>query len=124
MLDYPTYRLLHFVGLMLLFFSLGATTMQALAGSEAGKVQRILTASTHGVGLLIVLVAGFGALARLQIAVASAPWVWGKLAIWVLLAAAPALIKRKPKLGLAVWFVLPTLGVVAGVLANQKPWGH
>ena len=68
----------------------------------------------------MLLVAGFGALAKLEVQGVPS-WAWGKLVLWLLLAASPVLIKRKPNFAKALWFALPLLGVVAASLAVLKP---
>jgi len=120
-MSYTTYKLIHLVGVILLFFSLGGATLHALNGGDKENNRgRALLASFHGVALLLLLVAGFGALVKLGI---KAPplWVWGKLGIWLLLAAAPVLIRKKPDLAKVLFFLLPALGIAAALLALAKP---
>ena len=59
MLSVAAYKVVHIFGVLLLFVALGA----ALGDGS----RRRLASMTHGIGLLIVLIAGFGALARLGI---------------------------------------------------------
>ena len=46
----------------------------------------------HGLGLLVLLVAGFALQAKGNLGMPG--WLWAKLAVWVLLASLPALVKR------------------------------
>lgn len=114
------YVTLHIVGLVLLFFSLGGMTINALNESTKGKVWLM---ATHGVAMLILLVAGFGAAAKLGYMKPFPGWLGGKLVLWLVLGAAPVLIKRKPGLARILFFLLPALGAVGAVLVRFKPGG-
>jgi hypothetical protein len=109
------YKVIHIFGVLLVFAGLGAMLGE-------GSRRRLASAS-HGIGLLIVLIAGFGALARLGL---SGPgswplWIWLKLAIWLLLGAAMTVGKRSPAAARALWWVVPVLGAAAAYLALFKP---
>lgn len=76
----------------------------------------------HGVGLLLLLVAGFGALAKLGYK-GPPGWAIGKLAIWLLLGAAPVIFKKAPQVAKAVVCALPLVALGAAALAVLKPGG-
>ncbi len=125
-MSFEFYKVVHIVGVILLFYALGGMTLQALRGKidaqpEEKPPGRALMAAFHGIALVLLLVAGFGALVKLGTTDGVPGWVWGKLVVWLLLAASPVLIKRKPNFAKALWFVLPLLGVVAVGLAVMKP---
>ena len=109
------YKLLHILGLVLVFMALGAQAFHgANGGTKATNKVRGLVMGTHGLGILLLLVAGFGALAKLQSMSAGLPgWLHPKLLIWVLLGAAPAILNRKPEWGKIMWVALPLLAVGA-----------
>jgi hypothetical protein len=126
------YKLLHVLGIVFLFAALGGSVLvhwvrlEEAARARARKIAGI----THGVALLLVAFAGFGALAKLRLyvgetdleAVALLPgWVWGKIVIWALLGAAPFVLRRKPALAGVFWWLLPLLGAAAAYLAFYKP---
>jgi hypothetical protein len=74
---------------------------------------------THGVGLLLLLVAGFGMLAKQGIH--SVPgWVGAKFAIWLVLGAFVGIAYKKQQLAKKFWLVIPVLVVVATALAVFK----
>jgi len=115
MLSLSVYKVVHVLGVVVLFMGLGA----ALSGSG----RRRLATMSHGIGLVIILVAGFGALARLGIhGFSNWPlWLWLKLVIWVLLGASLAMSKRSAAAAKALWWIVPVLGAAAAYLAIYKP---
>ena len=117
-MPYETYRLLHLVGLFLTFGALGASCALRLS-PQPGATARKLAGMLHGIGLLLVLVAGFGMLAKAGLPIAV--WVWVKLAIWLLLGAAAALVSRVERLAAPLLALLPLLGAVAAWAALAKP---
>jgi hypothetical protein len=112
MLIYDTYKLIHLLGLFTLFLALGGVMVHAAAGGEKRHPGRGLVMAAHGLGAFLVLLGGFGMLARLETGGIPA-WVHPKLAIWVLLAGAAALPYRFPALARPMLLVLPALGGIA-----------
>lgn len=124
-MPYELYRILHFVGIFLLFVALGGVCLHAAnGGTRASSTARGLVAATHGIGLFFILLAGFGLLARLGIAhgLAWPGWVWTKFGIWLLLGVLFLLPYRAPALARPLLFLLPLLGGVAAYLAIYKPF--
>jgi hypothetical protein len=115
MMSVAAYKVVHIFGVLLVFVALGA------ALGEGSR--RRLASMTHGIGLLIVLIAGFGALARLGIhSPGNWPlWIWLKLLIWLVLGAAMTFARRSPAAARALWWLLPLLGGAAAYLALFKP---
>lgn len=126
MISYATYKVIHIFGILLLVFSLGGLCFQFIfdAGTRGPGARRRLVFITHGIALLIVLVGGFGLLARLGINLGSSSpmWVWLKFVIWILFGAMTVLISRKPTLAKPLWLGIPVLGAIAGYLAVYKPF--
>lgn len=124
MITYEAYKLIHIFGILLLIFSLGGLWLQATDDRlhVPGRGRRLI-GIVHGVGLLIILVAGFGLLARLGITEGFAwPWwVWGKIVIWILFAATPVVTRKSVALTRPLWLAVPILGAVATYLAIYKP---
>lgn len=124
MISYETYKLIHIFGVLLLIFSLGGLWLQATddRARVSGRGRRVLGIA-HGIALLIILVAGFGLLARLGITQGFAwPWwVWGKIVVWILLGATPIVMRRSVALTRSWWLLVPILGAVATYLAIYKP---
>lgn len=117
---YEYYKILHLLGLSMVLLSLGGVVMHVInGGSKADNKFRVGAIVTHGVGLLLLLVAGFGMLHKLGLP-HDAPWVLGKLAIWVVMGGIVAVAYRKPQLGRTLWVVVPGLVVVAAGLVILK----
>ncbi len=117
------YKIMHLVGIMLVFMSLGGLCLHAMnAGTKESNKVRKIVASTHGFGLVLILVAGFGLLAKHQLSLMSSAWVWPKLLIWLILGGITVLIYRKPTSAKILWGLLPLLGLVAAYLAIAKPF--
>ena len=109
-MSYETYKLLHVIGLIALFLGLG--------GILAGGRKSFL--ALHGLGLLIMLVAGFGMQAKGSLGFPG--WMIAKLGVWVLIAVTPVAMKRGMlPAGLAVLLMF-ALGGAAAWLALTKPF--
>ena len=127
MIPYGVYRLIHFFGIFLLLTALGGAAMRAMmgigaferAGDADGRLRKLLGA-THGFALLFILVGGFGMLARLDTGFPG--WVWGKLAIWLVLGGLLALTNRLAGRARMLWFAIPVLAFAAAWLAYTKPF--
>ena len=121
MISYAVYKVIHLVGVMMVFLALGGVATHAINGGSKNHTWRIPIAITHGVGLLLSLVGGFGLLARLGIIHGGLPgWVLAKLGIWIILAAAIGVLIRKPNLAKPLWTIILILGACAAYLAGAK----
>lgn len=123
MISYSVYKVIHLVGVMMVFLSLGGVVANAVNAGTKTSAWRKPIAATHGIGLLLSLVGGFGLLARLGVVHGSLPgWVLAKLGIWTLFAVAIAALGRRPEFAKAGWAVLVILGAAAAYLAGSKPF--
>ena len=122
MFPYELYKILHVIGILAVWTALGALALHGAAGgTKETNPFRKGTAITHGVGMLLILVGGFGMLARLG-ASAGHGWVGAKLLIWLLVGGMVALPLRKPALAGPIFFALPVLGGLAAAIALYKPF--
>jgi hypothetical protein len=115
-MTYQFYKVLHLLGLILAFLSLGGLVVAARSGHAES---RRLAGITHGIALLLILVSGFGILAKLGLGFP--PWVLVKVLIWIVLGGAIVLIRRRPQSAATWWWLLPLLGTVAAYLGIYKP---
>ncbi len=121
-MSYEFYKVLHLVAIIWMFVSLGAHGLFASLSSKAERpdLARLLAIS-HGLALVVALVAGFGLLARLGILAGWPIWVFGKLGIWFLLGGITVFYKKSQapvaiKLGVTV-----LIGICGVLLAVLKP---
>lgn len=119
MFSYQTYKMLHYLGFMLLFFGFGGVLIPHIAGIKLEGKPRMVAFITHGLGMLFLLVAGFGMLARLQLD-GIPPWIHVKLAVWLILGVAIGLAKRMPSWLLLV--AILAIGLIAPYMAIFKPF--
>lgn len=116
-MSHTFYLVLHIVGLVLLTSSLGGMLVHRQTGS--GDRPRML-AILHGVGLFLLLLAGFGMLARLGIMWPWPGWVALKVVLFVVLGAFPAVSKRFDA-GIG-WWIAIILILLAAWTGITKPF--
>lgn len=125
MLPYTFYKVTHIVGIVLVMSALGGIAVHALnGGTRQTNVARRLVASLHGVGALLILIGGFGMLARLGFSHGTAfpGWLLVKILVWGTLAVALVLPYRVKGLARPLYLALPVLGGVAAYMAVYKPF--
>lgn len=123
MLNYEIYKLFHLFGIIMLFVSVGGVMLYALnGGTKTDNTWRKTAAITHGFGLVFILVAGFGLLARVGISWPWPGWVFVKLIIWLVLGGVTGLIYKLGRAGTGLWYVVILLGVIAAYMAIFKPF--
>lgn len=113
------YHILHFIGIILLFQGYGALLGRSMVRSDDPRVRK-LGSITSGVGLLLMLVAGFGLISKLGYSFTT-PWILVKLVIWLALGGLIVLINRKPALAGMLWWALIALGGLAAVMVYARP---
>lgn len=124
MFSYSLYKVVHIVGLVLLTAGLGGIALNASAPRFGGPVVRPRLAYVfHGLGLFLILLGGFGMMARIGISQGSnwPGWLWTKVLLWVVLGAAVSLPYRFPKTARPLLLLLPVLGGLAAYMAIYKP---
>jgi hypothetical protein len=114
------YRALHVAGLAMIMLAFGALL---ILPKEAPRPRSVMI--MHGVGLLVMGVAGFGMMARMDPPI-MAPDNWGvwlilKMIIWLAIGALPTLIKSGTIPRKVGWIVIVALAAVAAWLASAKP---
>lgn len=121
-MSYEFYKILHLIGLILLFFGFGGLLLAAYSKIELKKPARIMGFVTHGFGLLFILVSGFGMAARLGLMTGLPTWLKVKVTIWALLGVSISLVKRKGYIGWPIAVLLWGLGTSAAIIAINKPF--
>ncbi len=106
------YHILHLVGVIFLFVGIGSLLTNNGSARPGMKF--------HGIGLLLLLVAGFGNMAKMQLSYSS-PWVIAKIVIWVVLALLPVLARKRALQPGVIVLIAIVLGGVAAYLGYLKP---
>lgn len=146
-MPYAVYKVIHYLGIFALLTVLAAAlgrgaggpsgtgresraSGEAEPGDESGSSGsgddpwRKRFAALHGTALFLILLGGFGMLARIGVEHGQLfpGWVWGKLTVWVLLGGALVAARRSPRWSVRLLFVAPLLAALAGYLAFVKPF--
>ncbi len=119
------YEVLHIIGIAFMFVVIGGVSIHAAnGGTKAVSTTRKLVSIVHGIGALLVLVGGFGMLARMgfQHGANFPGWLWVKIVIWLVLSTIMLMPYRKPALARPFFIVLPLLAGVAVYMALYKPF--
>jgi hypothetical protein len=122
MISYAIYKNLHFLGIFMILVALGGLILQQIDTRTRERVWRRPVAITHGIGMVLVLVAGFGLLARIGVHWPWPGWVIGKIVIWLVFGVLIAVIGRSPGLAKPLWWITIALAALAAYLALNKPF--
>lgn len=109
-MDPGIYKTIHFVGLIVLFLGIGSLITADPKKSAAFR----LPAMIHGIGLVLILISGFGLQAKLKLGFPV--WMISKLVILIALGGSIALIKRKVLPPVVVYLLAIILGGIAAYL--------
>ena len=113
-MDPNFYQVLHIVGISMVFLGYGALLARSMIAPENVSVRK-LGSITSGIGLLLILVAGFGLVAKLGY-IYTETWILVKFAIWLLLGGLIVLINRNPQLAMLLWCLLIALSATAAIM--------
>ncbi|TGL17407.1 DUF2878 family protein [Leptospira yanagawae] len=122
-MSYEAYKLIHIFGMYLLFFSLGGVTLYSInGGKKSDNKFKTFVAIFHGVGLVLLLFAGFGLMKFRDISHSALPvWIIAKILIWLAFGGLLTLAYKNQKAAKILWFVFPLLGLLAAYLAFYQP---
>jgi hypothetical protein len=116
------YKNLHLIGVFMLFIAVGGLIVHQIGVGIREHPWRRTMVITHGIGMVLVLVGGFGMLARLGIFWPWPGWVVGKIVIWLIFGGLIAVLGRSPTLAKPLWWIAIVLGTLAAYLALNKPF--
>ena len=120
-MTYEFYKVLHLVGFFLLLSGLMGAFFTVWGGNSfQGKVKSASFA-LHGTGILLVLISGFGLLAKLGYMQNMPTWIYFKIALWMFFALAISILKRKGQLGMPLYVLLLAAYAFAAFLGVYKP---
>lgn len=117
------YEIVHLIGIAMLFIAIGGVAVHAAnGGTKANTKTRGIVAATFGTGSFLILLGGFGMMARLGLVRGMPPgWLMVKMLIWLVLSAIVLLPYRKPALAKPFMILLPFLVGLAVYMAVYKP---
>ena len=113
------YQIIHLTGVFMVFLAYGGLIIRSALGSDHKGIRR-MGAITSGIGLVLMLVGGFGLLAVMDLGWPI--WVIATIIIWVILGALIVAINRLPRLAQDLWWSTIVLGVVALLMVVLKPF--
>lgn len=113
-MDPSFYQVLHIVGISMVFLGYGALLARSMAAPENVSIRK-LGSITSGIGLLLILIAGFGLIPKLGHSYTET-WILVKLIIWLILGGLIVLINRKPQLAMLLWCLLIALSATATIM--------
>lgn len=116
-MDLSTYKIIHLVAAMILFFAFGGLTLGARLANGRNFAHRQIYSILHGAGLLLLLISGFGQIAKLGVS-GWPPWIILKITIWFLFGLSLAVIFRLPRINKYLWLFLLSGGALAAYLGT------
>lgn len=125
MFSHQFYNLIHIVGLVMLMLGMGGLAQTAgLTRDRSRAWNGRATKFFHGFGAFLILLGGFGMMARLGIVQGSSwpTWITVKVGVWVALTLAAFLPYRFPRSALPLLLLFPLLAGVAAYMAIYKPF--
>ena len=108
------YKVVHILGI--------AFVMMGLGGAWMAQAKAKVPAMLHGIGLLAILVSGFGMVAKYDYDLGGSGWIHAKLGLWVLLGALIAIARKLPKAQALVFVGGPLLVALSAYIALYKPF--
>ena len=105
------YQILHILGIIMIFMGYGALLARSFMEVDNKSIRK-LGSITSGIGLLLVLVAGFGMISKMGYSF-TAPWLIVKMCVWLALGGVIVVINRKPVLAKIVWWGILGLAALA-----------
>jgi hypothetical protein len=118
LIPYAAYKVVHYLGIFMVVTALAATFARSAQGGAPDPWKKRLNV-VHGVALFLVLLGGFGMLARLD---AGFPgWIVAKLGVWLVLGGIVA-ARKSPAASARALVLVPVLAVLAGWIAYAKPF--
>lgn len=119
MLSIAVYKILHYLGVFTMLTALAATLARGEQAPNEADPWRKRLGIVHGVALFLILLGGFGMLAKLGLGFPG--WAMAKVGIWIAFGGLVAARKRPSTAGWAL-VLLPVLAVIAGWLGYAKPF--
>ena len=121
-MSYEFYKIMHLLGIALLLSGLVALVILKVTGVAIEGTVKKFAFITHGVGLVLILVSGFGLLAKLQLMADFPKWAFIKLAIWLFMGGVATLIKKKGHMAWQLYTIIICVFLIAAYVGITKPF--
>jgi len=124
-MPHSIYLIIHVIGLALTVQAVGMAVVSASRATEpdAGEgSDRKIIAMFHGIGLILLVLGGFGMLARLGIMFPWPIWIWVKLIVWITFGASTVMIRKRPETARLWMFLAVVLVAISATMAIMKPF--
>lgn len=123
-MSFLTYKAIHLSGIFAIITILAGVSVDSLRGGRPADSRYSMPIRIgHVLALLLVLIGGFGMLARMGVLASGLPnWAALKLGIWVSAGAAGLLSYRGDRAAVAVLCAVPIVAMLAGAVALFKPF--
>lgn len=119
-MPYEFYKILHLAGLIVLISVVSALIYRTWADNNAPIKGKRFLMVLHGIAVVVMLVSGFGLLARLGIMSSWPTWVWIKLAAWFFVIVSPSLVMRVPSSRKFMWWLFPAVLIATAFAVIYK----
>ncbi len=121
-MTYEFYKIAHLLGIFFVISGLMGVFFTVWAGTPLDGKIKSASFAMHGTGLLVMLISGFGLLAKLGLVQGGMPtWVYFKFGLWAFFALAISILKRKGHLGMPLYALLLVGYFCAAYLGVMKP---
>ena len=118
----PLFLVIHFIGVFMIFLSLGGVILRSINGLGREHNFRVPVTVTHGIGLVLAFVGGFGMLHSMHLPNLFPGWIVGKIVIWIGFGGLMTLALRKPGMARSLWWGMLIMGTCAAMLGAFKPF--
>ena len=108
------YKVVHLLGI--------AFVMMGLGGACMAQAKARLPSVLHGLGMLAILVSGFGMIAKYSYDLGGSGWLHAKLGLWFVVGALLVVARRLPKAQALVFLGGPLLVGLSAYIALYKPF--
>ncbi|MBC7754687.1 MAG: hypothetical protein H7Z71_10650 [Moraxellaceae bacterium] len=120
-MSYEFYKIAHLLGIFFLVSGLMGVFFTVWAGTPLQGKIKSASFAMHGIGLVIMLVTGFGLLAKLGLASSMPTWAYLKFGLWAFFAVAISILKRKGQIGMPIYILLLIGYFCAAYIGVMKP---
>ena len=121
-MSYNFYLFLHISGLILMVSALFGAIVYGHATEVLSIKWRKAFGMMHGIGLMIMFIAGFGLLARLQLPFPFPGWVWVKIVLWFIIAFLISFAFKAKLPSRQLWIIALAVLILSAGLAVFKPF--